>query len=88
MNLINPRKFLALKDVSFKVEAHDFVGIIGPNGGGKSTLLRLILGELSPQQGKIEVMGKAPIKAVCDIGYVPQYVSFKRNFPISVFEVV
>ncbi|MBF0315229.1 MAG: ABC transporter ATP-binding protein [Oligoflexia bacterium] len=78
----------ALKEVEFKVRDKEFVGVIGPNGGGKSTLLKLILGELFPDRGKLLVLGRPPLEAVSAIGYVPQHVNFKRSFPISVMEVV
>lgn len=77
-----------LSDVSFKVSAGEFVGIIGPNGGGKTTLLKLILGFLKPSIGKIEVLGKPPGTATTRVAYVAQGLSFDRQFPISVMELV
>jgi zinc transport system ATP-binding protein len=77
-----------LENVSFAVNEKDFVGLIGPNGGGKSTLLKLILGLLKPDQGQLEVFGQNPQVARDKIGYVPQYVSVDLDYPISVFEVV
>jgi zinc transport system ATP-binding protein len=62
--------------------------IIGPNGGGKTTLLRLMLGLLSPDQGRIRVLGKSPDKARPRIGYMPQFLQFDPAFPITVKEVV
>lgn len=79
---------LVLKDVSFKIYPGEFVGIIGPNGGGKTTLLKLILGFLKPSSGKIEILGAAPQLAKQKLGYVPQVTRFDRQFPISVFELV
>lgn len=76
-----------LRDVSFDLAKNGFLGIIGPNGGGKTTILRLILGFLSPQQGKIHVMGKAPGKKNLSVGYVPQNIDFDPKFPISVNRV-
>ncbi len=78
----------ALESVDLEVRETDFVGIIGPNGGGKSTLLKVILGLVQPSQGKVTIMGAASGKNVGKVGYVPQYSSFDRNFPISVEDVV
>ncbi|MEA2121612.1 MAG: Manganese transport system ATP-binding protein MntB [Dehalococcoides mccartyi] len=64
------------------------LGIIGPNGGGKTTLLKLILGLIQPDCGSIKVLGKSPEDARPEIGYVSQYHLFDRDFPISVLEVV
>jgi len=66
----------------------DFIGLIGPNGGGKTTLLKTILGLLEPQQGQIRVMGKAPKSGRSQIGYVPQFSVFDSDFPITVKDVV
>jgi len=78
----------ALEGVSLTVDQGDFLGIIGPNGGGKTTLLRLILGLVTPSHGTVSVMGKAPEHSRRDIGYVPQHNLFDRSFPISVRETV
>jgi zinc transport system ATP-binding protein len=78
----------ALEDVNLSVCQHDFLGIIGPNGGGKSTLLKVILGLVQPQTGSVVVMGKAPSKVRNRIGYVSQRFSFDRDFPVSVLDVV
>lgn len=77
-----------LEDVSLRVPAGEFLGLVGPNAGGKSTLLKLILGLLSPQRGRIRVLGQTPRKARRHLGYVPQYPSFPRDFPIDVLSVV
>jgi len=79
---------IVLQDVSFSLESHDFLGVIGPNGGGKTTLLKLLLGLLKPDEGSISVLGKKPDEAVCQIGYVPQNTSINEQFPISVIDVV
>jgi len=78
----------ALREVDLAVADREFLGIVGPNAGGKSTLLRLILGLLEPQSGRVEVLGRSPRAARTDIGYVPQYPGFARDFPITVEQVV
>lgn len=79
---------LVLEQVDLSLTRGEFVGLVGPNAGGKSTLLRLILGLLEPQSGSIRVLGRAPRQAARRIGYVPQFPSFARDFPISVEQVV
>lgn len=80
---------VVLEDVSLEVFPGEFVAIIGPNGGGKTTLLKLILGFLRPTLGKIEVLGSSPKNNHENpIAYVPQTTRFDRQFPISVMEVV
>ena len=77
-----------LENISFKIYEDEFIGIIGPNAGGKSTLLKLILGLLKPNKGvisKFKYDGKALIN---NIGYVSQHSTFPRDFPITVGEVV
>ncbi len=78
----------ALEGVSLSVEQGDYLGIIGPNGGGKTTLLKVILGLITPSQGRVSVLGKPPEKSRKDIGYIPQYNLFDRDFPISVEDTV
>lgn len=77
-----------LHDVSFTVEKGEFVGVIGPNGGGKTTLLKLIMGFLAPSKGRIKIFGKSPQQALQQIAYVPQKLHFDKEFPISVLELV
>ncbi|MFO7710879.1 MAG: metal ABC transporter ATP-binding protein [Candidatus Woesearchaeota archaeon] len=81
-------KHPVVKDVSLKIEDKDFLAIIGPNGGGKTTLIKLILGMLTPDEGKIRINGKDPRHGRKDLGYVPQHFDFDFQFPISVFDVV
>jgi zinc transport system ATP-binding protein len=78
-----------LKDVTFTVSDNDFFGIIGPNGGGKTTLIKMILGFLEPGSGKILLFGKGrSAKELRKIGYVAQRATnFDQNFPATVFEV-
>lgn len=77
-----------LKDVNLTIQEHDFVGIIGPNGGGKTTLVKLMLGLLNPLKGTITIDGKFPREASPCVGYVPQDVHMNRNFPVTVLDVV
>lgn len=77
-----------LKDISFSIYERDFVGIIGPNGGGKTTLLKLILGLLEPQNGKVTVFGKEPLKTRTRMGYLSQFKNIDFDFPITAFEIV
>jgi len=80
---------VVLENVDLTVqEGGNFLGIIGPNGGGKSTLLKVILGLIKPQKGTVKVFGKDPKDARRYIGYVPQYPAPNLDFPISVWEVV
>lgn len=76
-----------LKDVSFTLKQGDFMAIIGPNGGGKTTLLKLMLGLLEPQKGRIRILGKKPRDARKRLGYVAQSTDINLSFPISVFEL-
>ncbi|MES9991506.1 MAG: metal ABC transporter ATP-binding protein [Candidatus Thiodiazotropha sp.] len=77
-----------LSGIDLQVAEGEFLGIVGPNAGGKSTLLKLILGLLQPQSGRLEVLGRTPSAASRLLGYVPQYPSFPRDFPITVEQVV
>ncbi|MBP8819087.1 MAG: ABC transporter ATP-binding protein [Syntrophomonadaceae bacterium] len=77
-----------LEHVNLTVNEYDFLGIIGPNGGGKTTLLRVLLGLVKPVRGKVRIMGESVEKNRHLLGYVPQYAVFDRSFPISVGEVV
>jgi zinc transport system ATP-binding protein len=79
---------LVLEHVDLQVADREFLGLVGPNAGGKSTLLRLVLGELKPLRGTVRVLGKTPLAARGQIGYVPQYPRFTRDFPITVEQVV
>ncbi len=81
-------KFPALSNVTMNIERQDFTAIIGPNGGGKTTLIRLILGFLKPDRGTIAVLGKQPEQILSKFGYVPQFLNIDNDFPISVIDVV
>ena len=80
-------KSTVLQEVTFSLEQGEFLGIIGPNGGGKTTLLKLMLGILKPDRGRIRILGQAPHDASHRVGYVPQGTDFNRNFPVSVLDV-
>jgi zinc transport system ATP-binding protein len=79
---------IILKDVNIDIDQKQFIGIIGPNGGGKTTLLKLILGLLKPSKGQIKIFGKPPLKLHNKVGYVPQTINIDRDFPITVLELV
>lgn len=77
-----------LHDVNLEIGSHDFLGIIGPNGGGKTTLVKLMLGLLKPMSGDIEFLHHGRKTDELCIGYLPQYSSIDRKFPISVYDVI
>lgn len=77
-----------LTDVSLQIHRGDFIAMIGPNGGGKTTLLKLILGLLKPDKGTIRLMEPGAGDMLHSIGYVPQNVNINRDFPISAMDVV
>jgi zinc transport system ATP-binding protein len=78
----------ALSNVCLDVADGEYLGIIGPNGGGKSTLLKAILGLIPISSGSVQVYGGSAKKAEIPIGYVPQFSSLDKRFPITLFEVV
>jgi len=82
------RGLTVLADVSFFLREKEFLAFIGPNGGGKTTLIKLLLGLLKPDRGTIRIYGTTPEKAAHRIGYVPQDVAINKSFPISVLDVV
>lgn len=77
-----------LEKVNLEIASGEFLGIMGPNGGGKTTLLKLLMGFLTPQKGKIRIFGLPPDQARLKIGYVPQVHHTDRDFPITVFELI
>jgi zinc transport system ATP-binding protein len=72
----------------FHIHAGEFAAIVGPNGSGKTTVLKLLLGLAKPSAGTITVLGRPPEEARTSIGYVPQHATYDPAFPISVVEVV
>ena len=102
MNTLSTKPFLEVSDLSFsydnnekildniniKIYKNDFVAILGPNGGGKSTLIKLISGLLEPSKGDIKIDGVNANLKQTSIGYVPQSLHFDKNFPIKVLDVV
>lgn len=81
-------KAMVLDDVCVTVREGESLCVIGPNGGGKSTLLKIILGLIEPTRGSVRVLGKAPREASPLVGYVPQSIRFDPLFPISALEIV
>lgn len=77
-----------LKDVNLEIHPGEFVSIIGPNGGGKTSLLLLALGMLRPNRGTVQVFGRAPERERSRLGYVPQFTRFDPLFPVTVYDVV
>ncbi|MEW6184405.1 MAG: ABC transporter ATP-binding protein [Thermodesulfobacteriota bacterium] len=77
-----------LQGVNLTIHRGDYLVVFGPNGGGKTVLLKLMLGLLKPTRGMIRVFGEPPGKAAHRIGYVPQNVHINKDFPVSVLDVV
>jgi len=77
-----------LKQATATIAAGDFVSMVGPNGGGKTTLLRLVLGLLTPNRGTVRVLGLRPEKARKRVGYMPQHAHVDPQFPVTVTDVV
>ena len=77
-----------LENINLTVNQGDYLAIIGPNGGGKTTFVKLLLGLRSPLKGTIMIEGKPPLKARNTIGYLPQYINFNMDMPINVLDIV
>src|SRR5205814_6455763 len=85
------RDQLVLKHINLPIDAGSTLGLIGPNGGGKTTLVKLLLGLLKPTRGMLRIDGLVPKDAVARgsvVGYLPQNAAVTPNFPISVGEAV
>jgi zinc transport system ATP-binding protein len=79
---------IVIENINLDIFDSDFFGIIGPNGGGKSTLLKIILGLLTPTKGTVRIYGELPSIGRKKIGYVPQYSEYDKQYPITVWDVV
>ena len=77
-----------LEDINLVVRELDFIGLIGPNGGGKTTLLKVLLGLILPDRGEVKIMERSVFQGRRYIGYVPQLLEFDRDFPVRVEDVV
>ena len=77
-----------LENVSLSIPAGDFVAMVGPNGGGKTTMLKLMLGLLQPNRGSVTLLGRSPEQGRVVVGYTPQYLHVDMQFPISVLDIV
>jgi zinc transport system ATP-binding protein len=77
-----------LHNVSLAIRAGSLVAVVGPNGGGKSTFVKLVLGLLKPSRGRVSVMGENPEGSRSRIGYVPQHLQYDSAFPVSALDVV
>ncbi len=78
---------IVLDQVNLSIAPKEFVWIVGPNGGGKTTLVKLLLGLLSPRKGKVRVFGRAPSTVRPRLGYMPQHARLDPKFPVTVFDV-
>jgi len=79
---------LVLEDVSFEIGAGESTCLIGPNGGGKTTLLRLMLGLIRPNKGTVRVFGSRPSRVRRRMAYVPQHIRFDPLFPVNALDIV
>lgn len=79
---------IIIENINIDINKNDFVGIIGPNGGGKTTFLKVILGFLKPMKGSIIIKNSSPKEMRKIIGYVAQTNEYDRKFPITVYDIV
>ncbi|MHB8079552.1 MAG: metal ABC transporter ATP-binding protein [Candidatus Krumholzibacteriia bacterium] len=83
-----PGEPAVLEEVAFTIAEGDYVSLVGPNGGGKTTLLRLLLGLLVPTRGQVRLFGLPPEQARRQLGYMPQHPQLDPHFPVSARDVV
>lgn len=79
---------VVIEDVTFDLRDRDYLAVIGPNGGGKTTLFRTILGLMPPTRGTVSIYGEPPVAGVRRIGYVPQRAGFDHSYPATVRDTV
>jgi zinc transport system ATP-binding protein len=79
---------IVVENANLTVYEHDYLGVIGPNGGGKTTLMKVMLGLMKPKSGEVIYLNKGKKVKEITIGYLPQYNVIDKNFPISIYEVV
>ncbi|HIO92236.1 MAG TPA: metal ABC transporter ATP-binding protein [Leucothrix mucor] len=77
-----------LHNINLTLYEGDFVAIIGPNGGGKTTLLKMVLGLLNPTHGMVKIQNQKPRSHAVSIGYVPQYINHNLSFPATALDIV
>ncbi len=77
-----------LEDVNLTIDRGQWVSVVGPNGGGKTTLLKLVLGLLRPTSGNVLLFGQPPERARRRVGYMPQHMRFDPQFPMTVMDIV
>ena len=77
-----------LEDISLEIKENEYIAVIGPNGGGKTTFLKLLIALYEPTKGSIKIFGKNPKEIKSYIGYLPQQINFGLHLPISVKDIV
>ena len=77
-----------LEKANLTLGDREFVSIVGPNGGGKTTLLKIILGLLEPRNGTVSIFGNTPVVGRKQIGYLPQYANLDPKFPVTACDVI
>ena len=76
-----------LENVNLEIGPNDFIWIVGPNGGGKTTLVKLLMGLLRPKQGTISIFGSPVVECRERVGYMPQHAHLDLQFPVTVMDV-